>query len=53
MGIPGDAPFVQVDGRSGEEGSGGVREGNVTGVGREGGVLSFLQSCWPAMRPPA
>lgn len=51
-GIPGRGPSDQAGGGFGSDGVGGVREGKVTGTGLEGGGLSFLQSCWPARRPP-
>jgi hypothetical protein len=51
--IPDDESLRHADGGERRDGSGGVREGKVTGMGREGGALSFLQSCWPARRPPA
>jgi hypothetical protein len=45
--------LVQAEGGWRRDGCGGVREGKVTGIGRAGGGLSFLQSCWPARMPPA
>lgn len=51
--MPREFPSLQLDGGSGNEGEGGASEGKVTGIGRDGGGLSFLQSCWPARRPPA
>ena len=43
----------QADGGLDNDGLGGTRDGKVTGMGRDGGCLSFLESCWPARRPPA
>jgi hypothetical protein len=44
--------WVQEAGGAFVEGSGGSREGNVTGVGFEGGDLCFSVSCCPASRLP-
>lgn len=55
-GIGGERASVQVDGGCDFGGSGGggdVNDGKVTGMGRDGGGLSFCKSCWPASRPPA
>jgi hypothetical protein len=51
-GIPGRGPSDQAGGGFSNDGLGGVREGKVTGTGLEGGILSFLESCWPASKPP-
>lgn len=44
--------WVQVAGNVFIDGSGGSREGNLTGVGFEGGDLCFCVSCCPASRLP-
>jgi hypothetical protein len=49
---PGPLLEDQEDGGPEGEGSGGLRDGNVTGIGLAGGCLFFFVSCCPASRLP-
>lgn len=50
--IPAPCSVVQDDGGVDVDGTGGLRDGKVTGIGFGGGGLSLWVSCWPTSKFP-